>query len=153
LAKLAAMWAFIHPTLYWLPSSLPFLHLGETFFSPDFPEWKLGRAKDALLSRWHHLLTWSNQIRSRTAQELIARIGQRQTLGVLDGTGTPIPLRLPFILETPQAKRELCLISKHEGLGISPLYPTAVDAIPALAGRFGGSRYPGARTIAERLVT
>lgn len=153
LTSLAGMWLFIHPSLYWFPSSLPFLHLGETFFCPDFPEWKLSRAKASLLCRWKERLEWSNRIRSNMAQGLSDRLGVHLHPGSSDSSTSSIYLRLPFLLETPEDKRELCRISRRQGLGISPMYPTAISAIPALAGRFARNRYPGAATVAHRLVT
>ena len=153
LASLAAMWLFIRPSLYWFPSSLPFLRLGETFFCPQFPEWKPGRAKASLLSRWRQRLERSNRIRCRIAQTLSDRLRLNLQPGSSESSITPIHLRLPFLLETSEDKRELCRISRRQGLGISPMYPTAIDAIPALAGRFTGNRYPGAAAVADRLVT
>jgi len=153
LASLAAMWLFIRPSLYWLPSSLPFLHLGETFFCPDFPEWKLGRAKASLLSRWRQRLERSNRIRCYMTQRLSDRLALNLGSGSSDSQTMLIHLRLPFLLDTPKDKRALCRMSRRQGLGISPMYPTAIDAIPALAGRFTGNRYPGAAAVADRLVT
>jgi dTDP-4-amino-4,6-dideoxygalactose transaminase len=153
LASLAAMWLFIRPSLYWFPSSLPFLHLGETFFCPEFPEWKLGRVQGSLLFRWKQRLEWSNHIRCSMAQALSDRLGLHSHSAASGSSALPVHLRLPFLLETPEDKRELCRVSKRQGLGISPMYPTAIDAIPALAGRFGGNRYPGATAVAHRLVT
>lgn len=153
LASLAAMRVFIQPWLYWFPASLPFLHLGETFFCPEFPEWRLSPVKAALLSRWRERLEWSNQLRRRNAQELAARIASRHAVRPTDPSTWPTHLRFPLMMGTPEAKRELCMISHRKGLGFSPSYPTAIDAIPALAGRFGSSRYPGATTVASRLVT
>jgi hypothetical protein len=147
------MWLFIRPSLYWLPSSLPFLHLGETFFCPDFPEWKLGRAKASLLSRWRQRLEWSNRIRCYMTQRLSDRLALDLHSGSSASSAPSAHLRLPFLLETPEDKRELCRISRRQGLGISPMYPTAIDRIPALAGRFTGNRYPGAAAVADRLVT
>ncbi len=153
LANLAAMWLFIRPSLYWLPSSLPFLHLGETFFHPDFPEWRLSPVRASLLSRWRQRLEWSNRIRYRIGQALSDRLALTLHSGSSESSVPPIHLRLPFLLETPEDKRELCRISRRQGLGISPMYPTAIDAIPALAGRFTRNRYPGATAVSDRLVT
>jgi dTDP-4-amino-4,6-dideoxygalactose transaminase len=147
------MWLFIRPSLYWFPSSLPLLHLGETFFCPEFPVWKLSPVKAAFLSRWKQHLEWSNRIRCRVAQRLSNQLALHLPSGSSDSSPSPIHLRFPFLLQTPEDKRELCRISKRQGLGISPMYPTDINAIPALAGRFGGNRYPGATAIADRLVT
>ncbi len=153
LASLAAMWLFIHPSFYWFPSSLPFLHLGETFFYPEFPEWRLSPVRASLLFRWSQCLEWSNRIRRRMAQELSDRLGLHVHLGSWDTLIPWIHLRLPFLLETPEDKRELCRISRRQGLGIGPMYPTTIDMIPALADRFNGNRFPGATAVADRLVT
>lgn len=152
-ANLAAMWLFIQPSLYWIPSSLPFLHLGETFFCPEFPEWKLSRVKASLLPGWKQRLEQSNRMRRHIAQMLSDRLALPLHSGSSDSSSPSIHLRLPFLLESPEDKRKLCRISRRQGLGISPMYPTAIDVIPALAGRFGGNRYPGATAVAHRLVT
>jgi dTDP-4-amino-4,6-dideoxygalactose transaminase len=147
-----AMGTLINPWLYWLPAGLPFLKLGETKFFRDFPIHRMDGVRARLLSGWKRRLNESNRSRWIHVQEFLSR----PSFGYVVKSPVcqePVYLRLPVLLPSKQAKEGVCALSKQYGLGISPLYPTAIQDIPDLRGRLRDKELPGAAMVADRLVT
>ena len=137
---------FIHPSLYWIPAGLPFLGLGETVFDPGFPVRRLSRVQAGLLHGWRPRLEAANDTRRKNAAALLAALGK-------EANGEPgIPyLRLP-LLAGSAAGRD-ALVRTGASLGVSRMYPSPVGDIAELRSRFAGAAFPGARAVAERLLT
>ncbi|MGQ0554980.1 MAG: DegT/DnrJ/EryC1/StrS family aminotransferase [Nitrospiraceae bacterium] len=149
--SMLATTVMIHPSVYWLPAGLPFLGLGETVFYQDFPLQRLHSMKIALLTSWKTRLERSNMIRADIAQRWIRALALPI---VATGSGQQIPwLRLPVLTSTPEDKRSVCRSAQEQGFGISSLYPAPISDIPELRSQFVRQNFPGARTLAERLVT
>jgi dTDP-4-amino-4,6-dideoxygalactose transaminase len=148
-----AMTVLIHPRAYWLPAGLSFLRLGETIYDPTFSIRRLDGLRAGLLKTWRRRLEDSNEDRARHSDLYLGSFSQE--LAQLD----PIRmrgiayLRLPIIMPTVADKQELCAAGKDLGLGVSALYPAPVSEIPELKARFQGQQYPGADTLADRLIT
>jgi perosamine synthetase len=146
LVKLLAMTLFIRPRLYWIPSLLPFLRLGETRFPEDVPLRRLGAVKAAILAGWRRRLATSNMTRSDAAADYRRRLP-------LQPAERHAYLRVPLLAPTPGAKKKLQALSQRRGLGVSAAYPTAVSEIPQIRDAFRGQRFPAAEHVAARLVT
>ena len=146
LVTLLAMTVFIHPRLYWIPSLLPFLRLGETRFPDDVPLGRLGTMKAALLTGWQRRLAESNTTRSEVAADYRSRLP-------LQPAGRHAYLRVPLLAPTPGMKKRLHSFAQRRGLGVSAAYPTAVSEIPQIRDAFRGQRFPAAEHVAARLVT
>lgn len=148
-----AMMALIHPRAYWLPAGLPYVGLGETIYDPTFPIRRLDGLRTGLLKTWRRRLADSNEDRARHADGFLGRFRHEETQ--LDPTrvsGTAY-LRLPVVMPTIAAKQKMCALGTDLGLGVSSLYPTPVSDIPELKAQFHGQQYPGAVTLAQRLIT
>jgi len=142
------MSVFIRPSLYWLPAGMPFLRLGETIFHKDFPVEKLSRRKAGLLQHWWNRLTQSNQTRAETAIYLSERLQLK--------TPWPIPvpyLRLPLLMDSREARDRIYSLSQKRGLGISRMYPSAINDIEEIKATFKGKDFPAAEMTAEKLLT
>ena len=148
-----AMGTMINPWLYWLPAGLPFLKLGETKFYRDFPIHRMDGVRAGLLSGWKRRLNESNRNRWIHVQEFLSRPSSIGYVVKSPVCQEPVYLRLPVLLPSKQAKEKVCALSKQYGLGISPLYPTAIQDIPELRGRIRDKELPGATMVADRLVT
>jgi dTDP-4-amino-4,6-dideoxygalactose transaminase len=144
---------FIDPRLYWIPASLPFLKLGETHFYKDFPMHRLSGARASVLLRWAERLENSNAARRTIARELVRRLPPGNQVIRFPGGAQAVPLRFPLLMASRRAKNELCVRGRVAGLGISPLYPTAISAIPELRGRLARTDFPAATLVADCLVT
>lgn len=144
--SLALLTVFIRPALYWIPSALPFLRLGETVFPRKIHIRRLSGLKAGVLRNWERKLARSNVLRAETAGYLRARIGSSE--------GRPHAyLRLPVIAESPQEKQRIYSLSRAKGLGLSGGYPSPVNEIPELQGVASGQQFPSARFVAATLVT
>jgi perosamine synthetase len=146
--QLLFMSAFIRPSLYWFPAGLPFLGLGETIFHKDFPIQKLSKRKAGLLRHWWDRLTQYNQIRTEAATYLSDRLRVKTLC-----QGAVPYLRLPVLVESPEARSRVYSLSRKKGLGISTMYPTPINEIEEIKEAFNGKDFPSAKMIAERLLT
>jgi perosamine synthetase len=147
-AHVVLMAAFIHPRLFWIPAALPFLRLGETIFPKRIPLKRLSRMQAGLLRDWRARLGRSSEIRSRTAGDIMRRLGS------LEPPARAHPyLRLPIAAATSEEKRRILRLSRRRRLGMSAAYPSPINEIPELRGVFNGQRFPAARQVAETLLT
>jgi dTDP-4-amino-4,6-dideoxygalactose transaminase len=145
---LVLMAILIRPRLYWIPTALPFLRLGETVFPTDVPVRRLSGMKAGVLHNWQIRLARSNRIRSETADYF----RQHMPPSVADVGPHPY-LRLPILAASPKDKQRLYSFSKAHGLGMSLAYPTPVNEIPEVRATVNGRQFPSARKIAATLVT
>jgi perosamine synthetase len=145
--QVAMMSFLIRPNCFWLPSGIPFLTLGQTFFLKTFPIQKLSTRRTSLLRHWRTRLVESNQVRTQTATKLYENL---RGAGV---TRRPVPyLRLPLIIGDGKTREFLFAQSQEKGLGLSLMYPTPVNQIEELKGMFDGETYPAAEEVAERIL-
>jgi dTDP-4-amino-4,6-dideoxygalactose transaminase len=148
LVSLLTVSTFLSPGLFWIPSGLPFLKLGETIFHEDFPVRQLSNVQGALLRDWSSAAEALNVTRRRNSTYYAANVtGARAYAG--DGAC----LRFPVVLPGGAEKRRLLEEQDGRLLGISGMYPTSVGAIPQLQGRLCRTRFDRAERLAESLVT
>jgi len=146
--QLGLMSVFIRPYFYWLPVTIPFLKLGQTLFYTDFPIQKLSGRRAALLQNWRDRLAESNACRAQNSLELSAKVAPRDINDIC------IPyLRLPMLAQDRTRRDQIYARSKEQGLGMSLMYPTAVDEIAEIKAIFHGETFPIAKKVAETLVT
>jgi dTDP-4-amino-4,6-dideoxygalactose transaminase len=146
--KSMALSFFIHPSLYWFPAGLPFLKLGETIFCMEFPVKMLSNMQAGLLKDWQRRLEESNQIRKENAKYFI------KMLGLKTSNDAFIPyLRLPILVEEKELRDRMCFLSRERGLGISLIYPSAINKIEQIESQFNGRTFVGSSKIAEKLIT
>jgi len=148
-----AMGILIHPWLYWFPAGLPFLKLGETTFYRDFPIHRLDGIRAGLLAHWREELELSNHRRRLRAQDFIRRLATVNEVARPISHPDAIYLRLPLVMKNKEIKEQLCAQSDRDGLGISPLYPTSVEAIPELQGMLPNKELNAAGLLPDCLVT
>jgi dTDP-4-amino-4,6-dideoxygalactose transaminase len=154
LAKAAALMTLVHPWLFWLPRSLPFLRLGETLYEPRFPMRAMCALQAGLARNWRSRLEGLRAERKAKAQ---------RWAGVLERLGVPVPrshlgarpalLRFPLRVADAAARGRLLREAASRGLGVMPAYPASIDAIPELQAMLGPREYPVAGRCARELVT
>jgi dTDP-4-amino-4,6-dideoxygalactose transaminase len=69
------------------------------------------------------------------------------------GGQSPGLLRFPIRLSDKKKRESLLRESARMGLGIMPVYPTSINAIPQLMGKIEGRAFPVAERCAVELVT
>ncbi len=141
----------MHPWLFWLPKSLPFLKLGETIYDSGFNIKKLTPFQAGLGRHWRNTLATSKKVRS-------THVGDWQSIVTGSFTartdGKPQPLiRFPLLLDSPHQVKSLLSRSDDAGLGVSISYPDAIHRIPQITDQFVGQEYPNAVNTVQRLVT
>jgi dTDP-4-amino-4,6-dideoxygalactose transaminase len=139
---------FIRPSLYWFPAGLSFLGLGTTVFYKDFAITKLSGMKAGLLRNWRMRLQQANQMRFSASLYFT-----RQLTLSAPQTSPVAYLRLPVLVRSPAARASLYAAAKNDGIGISLMYPAAVNEIGEIASQFANQSFPAAAYVAGRLVT
>jgi perosamine synthetase len=152
--EVVAMHLLIKPALYWFPSGLPFLKLGETRFYRDFPMRKMDRVRAGLLSDWRIKLSRSTLDRSDKTSRLVRSLKENRVHRIFPQSQYgSVHLRLPLLMSSGEQKKRLCALSQQRGLGISACYPAPVHQIPELQSTLRGTIAAGASILAECLVT
>ncbi len=146
LLKTSLMLLLIRPSLFWIPASIPFLKLGQTFFDKTFPMTRLSGANVGLMRCWRERLTQSLQGRRANAKEY------QQVLRSSEPTAQPLAyLRFPVLTVGRSGRDALMARAHQDGIGLSLMYPSTLNEIEEVRDVEG--QYPGAQSIVDRLVT
>ncbi len=140
---------FLNPMLYWFPSQLSFLKIGETIFHKDFPVYRLSGFKAGLLFQWESRLEKFNEHRSATSNFYIRTIQPPKNL-LFYSSSYPF-LRFPFYVNGPEEKAKICM--DYSSFGVSPMYPSSINNMDEIKEIFDGSAYPGAEYAVNCLIT
>lgn len=148
----------LSPRWYWLPNSLPFLHLGETRFHPlesiagldtttirrVAVNAKRYRRYDLRRQEQVHAALAGRDLEGRTVVDLPDVCGQAANRRLL---------RYPLLVS--QEKRDRCLQSLNRaGLGATTMYPASLPGIDGLEVLLRGQgRFVEAERFARRLIT
>ncbi|MCI0564886.1 MAG: DegT/DnrJ/EryC1/StrS family aminotransferase [Nitrososphaera sp.] len=145
---------FLHPLLFWVPRSMPFLKLGETIFEPHFPIRRMSSFQAGLAGSWKSKLQKLRHCRKKNVNRWIAALGawgfqelrfeSRQVFGLI---------RFPVRVADANKREFLLRESARRGLGLMPVYPNTIGGIPELIGHLGGRRYPVAESRTRDLIT
>ncbi|HEX6133559.1 MAG TPA: DegT/DnrJ/EryC1/StrS family aminotransferase [Longimicrobiales bacterium] len=150
LAGAIAQWLLGRPSLYGIPSSLPWLGLGETRYHEPAPAHAMPRVAAALALATHPASVSAAVARRELADRLLERLpASVQRIRVPDHA-QPGYLRLP--IRAPGYAPALAAALRH--LGVAGVYPLTLDRLPPLRDRLiAPSALPGAATLVRELVT
>ena len=143
---MVVLYIFSNPLLYWLPSGLPFLGLGETIFYKDFSVKKMSGIKAGLLRYWQEELDYSNKARRENGLYLSNELRIEKNISTTY-------LRFPVLMKNSLAKTRAYSLSKERGLGISCMYPTPTNEIEEIKEQFSDRLFPSAKLVSDRLIT
>ena len=157
-AATAAQWALSRPSLYAVPASMPFLHLGDTLYRPPHPPGEIAAFSAALAAR--SLDAEGEEARWRrsnaeTLERMIAQSGvdDLRLPSPADVTSRPGYLRLPVLARTPGARERLSRPAAR-ACGVLPSYPRPLSELDGFSNRVRlVDEIPGARTLATGLFT
>jgi dTDP-4-amino-4,6-dideoxygalactose transaminase len=151
--QLKAQWLVGRPSLYAVPAALPFLQLGETIYHVPSPVRTMSDVAARTLAVTLALGRREAAVRRAHAARLLERCGAGLTAVRMSAGAEPGYLRLPF-LAAPGA-RAAAASAEARALGIMPGYPRALCELEGFVERVvnRGDAFPGARLLAERLVT
>jgi perosamine synthetase len=156
LAKALAYSVLLRPWLYWIPNSVPQLGLGTTRFTTDFHIEQPPRALVALALTMLDRLDAFTQARTANAARLIE--GLASVPGVRPVAPQPgakaVYLRLPVLVDDPDARDGAIARLNAAGIGASGSYPASIADIPELQPWANRARAAaGGQDIARRLIT
>jgi hypothetical protein len=127
--KAAALMVFLHPRLFWMPRSMPFLKLGETPFEPHFPILRMSSFQAGLARNWRGRLEKLRDVRKKKANRWIAILEASRAHGVNFLRSRSLGLlRFPLRVSDKKKRESLLRESARMGLGIMPVYPTSINA-------------------------
>jgi len=152
--KAAALIVLLNPRLFWVPRSMTFLKLGETLFEPHFPILRMSSFQAGLAKNWRGRLEKLRDVRKKNVNRWITVLEASRTHGsnFLRSRSLGL-LRFPLRVSDRKKKESLLRESARMGLGIMPVYPTSINAIPELRGKIEGGAFPVAESCARELVT
>ncbi len=154
-AKLLAYTIFLRPSLYWVPSRIPFLNLGETLYDQDFPIRAyfepFASIADSQLARIGEIN--SHRVACARIYEQVLPNSSRihQIRPIPDSS--PVYLRFPLLITDALVRRQF--LKKSHRLGCAASYPKSIPDIPEMAGRVKvhNQMCEGGRHVAASIVT
>jgi dTDP-4-amino-4,6-dideoxygalactose transaminase len=148
---------FLHPHLYRLPAGLPFLKLGISEFNPNFKMSNFASWQASLGTGLIGRLSEFNKKRRENAKQLADELKGRNGLILPEVSSRcePAFLRLPILVEDLAVREEIYKGLLRAGIGVSKMYPLALDQIPPLQPYLAGetNRFPNARFVASHILT
>jgi perosamine synthetase len=147
---------FLAPRLYWIPEMVPFSHLGETIYNPDFDIGlfarmqaqqgliALKRLKEENVLRRQRGLYYSNKLKE----------GDGIVLPKPLDSSFPIYLRYPIFLKDKNQRSEIFKSLKAQRLRSHFMYPSSIGEIDGISSHLKSkSNQAIGRQVAERLLT
>lgn len=143
------------PWIYWLPASLPFLGLGDTPYLPAHPPTGMAPASLGLLAGNLAVTVSEAETRHRSAvhyHELILPVSE---FGIPRIPAAAVAGYLRFPVVAPTAGVAARLVKSGARWGLAPGYPSSLQDLAGFTrgAAPAGSDMPGARLLAQRLVT
>jgi len=156
-ARALAYNAALAGPVFRLLSGVPALGIGKTVYDPEFVRGAIGGASLALAAALLPDLAAAAARRAARARELAAWFRSRTEFTPIlppEGTTGAFP-RLAVRAPTAAARTRALARLEELGVGASAMYPSALDAVAALAPHLAGGppHVPGARDLAARVVT
>jgi dTDP-4-amino-4,6-dideoxygalactose transaminase len=153
LTQLCLFNLFSSPYLYWIPERLPFLHLGETVFEPDFAVHKTSKFPKTLLSVMAGSLEREQDIREKNSSWYSTAFqGVRQ---VRKPPSSSFPyVRYPLLIEGVKLRQRILEQLRHHGMGAALFYPCPLNELSGLREVLrDDNTYPNSMAIANSLIT
>ena len=148
---------FLHPHLYRLPAGLPFLKLGISEFNPNFKMGNFTSWQASLGTGLIGRLSELNKKRRENAKQLADELKGRNGLILpkISSRCEPAFLRLPILVEDLAVREKIYRGLLRAGIGVSKMYPLALDQIPPLRPYLTGEAngFPKARFVASHILT
>jgi dTDP-4-amino-4,6-dideoxygalactose transaminase len=156
LFKACVIAVFSHPSLFWIPKSLPFLGLGGTYFDSHFPLRSLSGFQAGMSRGWENRLEYYRTRRNDNSSKWVSFFNETrlaQCFSFANNTKSAHDLlRFPVRMATAELCAKTIGESDRAGLGITITYPLPLHELPELAGLVAGD-FPVAKECAVRILT
>ncbi len=155
LAKLQAYFILLHPSLYWIPSNLPFLKLGETIYNEDYEVQNYFEALAPIARSQYTRIDQMNEHRRLCAASYTSGIHDTDLIECISplAGSAPVYLRYPLRIKDDQIRRQFLYDYNSHGCSVS--YPASIADVPEIRSRIlvHNDRCEGGRIVASQLVT
>ena len=156
LAKVLVYALMLRPRLYGVPARMPWLGLGKTVFTTDFPTNNPAAVLSALAAVMLPKLETLTQARVANAHALTDRVASLPGVRVLSvrRDARPAFLRLPLLVGAPLHRDGVIAALNAAGIGATGSYPASLVDVPELQPAVVSSTAaPGGRQVASRIIT
>ncbi|MEO0247935.1 MAG: DegT/DnrJ/EryC1/StrS family aminotransferase [candidate division WOR-3 bacterium] len=141
------------PRWYWIPRLIPFLHLGQTRFEPEFPIYRGAWKIPALLAALVKEIPEEEKGRERNASWYWRELAPLSDLMHPLRPSYPY-LRYPLLARMKGLRDKILRSLALRGVSGSLFYPCPLNELPGLREILKDSRaYPNALFLSERLIT
>lgn len=154
--KLLAYAAFLNPRMYWLPESLPFLNLGTTIYTTEYPvegySALLGGFGASLFRRFDEIT--AARVRNGLAyHEALSGVKGLERISIRTDS-KPVYLRYPALVRDKGRRRSILARLKKNGIGATASFPRSVIDLEEIGGILSaGSSGKNGRELAEKIIT
>lgn len=158
LGKVIAYNVLLNPACYWIPASLPFLHLGETRFKHLNTVMRLDVARKAVLAENYQIFKSGCYDKTHLIATMITQLDNNTLvdLSALSMETDLRRLRYPILLPSLEVRDSVLRRAKSVGLGVSIMYGKVLvdfDALLIFFSQKEKDKKWEAKDFANRLIT
>lgn len=144
---------FSGPHLYWIPQSMPFLHLGETIFEPDFQVSAGASLPASLMAESCSGIEEEKSIRKENSRYYYENLDGVSHIQSPPKSDFPY-LRYPLMIENKDLRDRILDELISSGTGATLFYPSPLNELPKLKEILKDTAiYPNAKQMSESLIT
>lgn len=157
LAKLIFYMVFLRPSLYWIPEKMPFLNLGKTVYSTEYPIESYSHLLGFIGYKLFKRIDEITKIRIANAQYLIENLKFLKGIRLVNHKDyiTPVYLRLPLLVRNKNVREEVISSLNKAGIGATASYPSSINDIPEIQDIIvnKNDEFACGRRVAQEIVT
>jgi len=157
LISAVAICFFLHPRLYFVPNSLPFLKLGANEYDPDFKFLSFSNLQAGIGRIGLENLTHYNRKRIKNAYYLIQSLKRQSNVKLpkIISDSSPCFTRFPIFFKSSKLREQFFTIFSSLRLGVSKNFPCPLNKIPGFKHLIVNSNdsFPGAEWVCRRILT
>jgi perosamine synthetase len=141
------------PHTYWIPQRMPFLHLGETIFEPDFARSEGTQLAGVLAGRMVNSVEKEKKIRRDNSEWYSANLASIPWAEPGPSAGFPY-LRYPLLIKDKEMRDSVLNSLMSRGTGAALFYPCPLNDLPGLKEILQDETvYPNAGKLSDALIT
>lgn len=157
IVKLIYYMIFLHPALYRIPRIMPFLKLGATIYTTEYPVESYSKLLAALGLNLFQRIDEITKIRIANAQYLIENLKFLKGIRIVNHKDyiTPVYLRLPLLVRNKNVREEVISSLNKAGIGATASYPSSINDIPEIQDIIvnKNDEFACGRRVAQEIVT
>jgi dTDP-4-amino-4,6-dideoxygalactose transaminase len=142
-----------NPHTYWIPQRLPFLHLGETIFEPNFAKSEGIQLAGALAGKMIESIEQEKEVRRANSEWYSASLSNIPWVEAVPSARFPY-LRYPLLIKDREKRDGILDVLISQGTGSALFYPCPLNELRGLKEVLQDETvYPNARKLSNTLIT